>query len=293
MLKTKRTLLVSSLAIAAVLFGAIHLKTVDRDPSLRTGIVAARPAEDASISQAESTGNGITDSAPVEEPQSVAHGVTPGAGKHAPEPAPVAGDTAPDAYDMQISRFVRSFQTEAPDILGWDAYLGQLAMIAKVDPASFGTNSEGATTGRFTLPESDKTIQFEIAADGYRITLDGELPSGEGRAGYSSNLAWKAERRNIESAHGVLHMRPHDPHEVKAGEVVGHVYDMKDGEAQHRPLRSARTESGEYGLRNPSNAETVRLEGGDLLPTYNWLLRLQEIDTAEAVRRRTGPVDGK
>lgn len=203
------------------------------------------------------------------------------------------GDPTGSNYEQRIEFYLESFLGPEPDILGWNALLGHLAMEARLDQFSLAANAHGETQGVFSIPGTDKQIAFEISGVGCKVTLNGEMsPTGIDHVGYRAEMGWRTKAGHIEGAYGAVQFVARDDYEEQALDkrIVGYVYDVDDERTLFRPME-ARMNKGMYELRVPPPETNKRITHGSLQPAYNWHGVLSGVDTPEEVARRTGATE--
>lgn len=203
-------------------------------------------------------------------------GNTVGEGSAAEQVEPTA-----DFYAPRIASYLETFLTEEPDILGWNAFFGELAMSAKLEEGSVDTGTSGETRGKVSIPGADLRVTFESAPGSYKVIMEGNL-SPPGFAGtdldFRAQLGGELADGGISKAHGAVQFLPRDDYAENALDqrIVGYVYEVDDNRTLLRPMR-ARMQRGIYQLNLPAEDANKLLAYGDLKPAYDWYFRLQHI----------------
>lgn len=186
------------------------------------------------------------------------------------------------------TRYLASFMSESPDILGWNGYLEMLAAGAELDPASVHDGPDG-TQGSFVIPGTDVTIAFAINDDGYKIESKGDVAlGGLGSVEFQTSAAFESTTGDISVAHGVVQFFPRDDQRFYENGPVGYIYQTGEEQMSLRPMRGETRDDGQYWLIVPPTDAAEQVNAGGLGWAYSWLVRLREVERFRPLQNSEG-----
>lgn len=185
------------------------------------------------------------------------------------------------AFSSQITAYAETFLTNEPDILGWNALLGELSTIAELDQASIRSGVDGKTEGEFSIPGSNMRVSFEISPEKYKVILQGKISTKEvvgAELDIRAQIGGTCESGGISQSHGSVQFLPVDLSAQNAldNRIVGYVYECRDDKTTFRPME-ARMHEGLYQLRITPEEANKTLDYGDLKPAYDWYTRIRDV----------------